>query len=244
MIGNKTALVIITARGGSKGLPGKNIRQLCGKPLIGWPIAAALKSKYIDRIIVSTDDSEIARIARQEGADVPFIRSDHLATSTATSFSVMRHSIEFLAERGDHYDYCVLLEPTSPLTESNDIDKALSMLVAQRGIADSIVGVTKTEATHPDFNVTINDNGLIHPYRTDRFTSVLRRQDIKTYYHYEGSLYISDIKILLAEKSFYHSRTLPYIVPKWKSFEVDDIVDFLCIEAIFKQRENLKKGRV
>ncbi len=242
MIANNKVLGIITARGGSKGLPGKNIRPLCGKPLIGWPITAARQASCVDRLIVSTDSREIARIAVQYGADVPFLRPAHLATSQATSFSVLQHAIEFLSDQGDHFDYCVLLEPTSPLTEAEDIDKAYEMLVANRDKADSIVGIAETEASHPDFSVRVDKSGLIRPYHADAFSPVLRRQEIDACYHFEGSLYISDIRALMKHEGFYHSRTFPFIVPKWKAFEIDDIIDFVCVEAICRQRVELKKG--
>lgn len=240
MINGKSVLAIIPARGGSKGLPQKNILHLCGRPLLGWPIRAAKNSMYIDRVIVSTDDKKIARIAKDQGAEVPFLRPSELALDTSTTISVLEHAIAFTKREGWNYDYCLLLEPTSPLTESADVDEALEKLDSKRNIADSIVGVSKVKATHPDFDVVIDKTGLIKPYLYGGFSKAGRRQDLKELYFFEGSLYLSDTNSLLENNGFYHERTLPYIVPRWKSIEVDEIVDLICIEAIMKNINRLK----
>src|SRR5215471_6813557 len=123
MIGGKTALAIIPARSGSKGLPGKNIRNLCGKPLVTWSIEAARKSRHLDLVLLSTDSAEIADIARNSGAAVPFLRPGELATDQAPTFEVVRHALTFYrSEMGREFDYTVLMEPTSPLREDDDVD--------------------------------------------------------------------------------------------------------------------------
>ena len=240
MMNDKKVLAIIPARGGSKGLPGKNIKELCGKPLIAWPIHAAKSSLYVDKIIVSTDDPQIADIARQEGAEVPFLRPEELAADDSTTILVIVHAINFLSEIGETFEYCILLEPTSPLTESYDINRAFELLESMRTKADSIVGVSEVIATHPVFDAKINQEGLITPYVGEDFSGAGRRQDVEKLYFFEGSLYISDVKTLFEKQTFYHSRTLPYIMPKWKAFEVDDMVDLICIEAIMKNMNLLK----
>lgn len=241
MIDSEKVLVLIPARGGSKGLPGKNIMELCGLPLLGWPIRAAKKSKYVDRVIVSTDDPQIANVAVSHGAEVPFIRPEELATDQSSSASVIEHTVSFLSGKGNTFTYLILLEPTSPLTEAEDVDKALLTLHSNRHVADSIVGVSKLEGTHPAFNVVIGEDGLIKPFLKLKFGSVYRRQDIEDVFYFEGSLYISDLSVFLKKLSFYHERTLPYVVPKWKAFEVDDMTDLICIEAIIKNMDRLKK---
>ncbi|MCX5831436.1 MAG: acylneuraminate cytidylyltransferase family protein [Deltaproteobacteria bacterium] len=242
MINNKRVLVIVPARGGSKGLPGKNILTLCGKPLVAWPIATAKASKYIDKIVVSTDDLEIAKIAEKYGASVPFIRPAALATDTATTFSVIEHTLVFLKNAGESFDYIVLREPTSPLTESDDIDAALEILESKRAIADSIVGVSKVEAAHPAFDVVIKETGTIKPFMYPDFSQAVRRQDIADIYFFEGSLYISDTETLLEKSSFYHDRTLPYIVPRYKSLEIDEQIDFLFAETILNNIEKINNN--
>ena len=136
----------------------------------------------------------------------------------------------------------MLLEPTSPLTESTDIDDALEELDSHRDIADSIVGISKVEATHPVFDVKINSKGLIKPFYVDDFSKPIRRQDIPEVYFFDGSIYLSDVPVLLLKKSFYHERTLPYVTPKWKSFEIDAMVDFICVEAIMKNLDIIKRS--
>jgi N-acylneuraminate cytidylyltransferase/CMP-N,N'-diacetyllegionaminic acid synthase len=209
--------------------------------LIGWPIEAARNSMYIDKIIVSTEDDEIAEIALASGAEVPFVRPIELASDTASSFAVIEHALSHLSSTVQKFDYIVLLEPTSPTTEAIDIDKALELLLRKREIADAIVSVAKLEGTHPAFAVHINDSGLLNPYIEDGFNSVIRRQDLKSLYYFDGTVYISDVIALLAHKGFYHNRTLPYVVPKWKSFEVDDITDFVCIESIINNINLIKQ---
>ncbi len=241
MINNEKVLVLIPARSGSKGLPGKNIMELCGLPLLGWPIQTAKKSKYVDMVVVSTNDPQIAEVAVSQGAEVPFIRPKELATDQSSSASVIKHAASFLAGKGNTFSYIILLEPTSPLTEAEDVDKALLTLHSNRDVADSIVGVSKLEGTHPVFNVVIGKDGLIHPFLKPEFESVYRRQDIEDVFFFDGSLYISDLSVFLKKLSFYHDRTLPYVVPKWKAFEVDDMTDWICIEAIIKNMDKIKK---
>ena len=239
MINEKSVIAIIPARGGSKGLPRKNVLPLAGKPLIVWSMDAAAKSKYIDRCIISTDDEEIAQVARENGGDVPFMRPDYLSTDIASSFDVIEHAIEFLNQSDQHYDYLVLLEPTSPLRGLDDIDVALEVLFHNREVADSIVSVSQVESSHPAFDIRINKAGLIAPYIGEGF-QILRRQEIEELYFFEGTIYISKVDVLLEQKAFYHNRTLPYKVPRWKSLEIDEIVDLICAEAIINNIEMLE----
>ncbi len=242
MIDGKSVLALIPARGGSKGLPRKNVLPLAGKPLIAWSIEAAKGSKYIDKCIVSTDDNEIARVAKSLGCEVPFIRPNYLALDETSSIDVIIHALNFYVNKALNYDYLVLLEPTSPLRSFDDIDIALEKLNGNRKKADSIVGVSKVEIAHPVFDVKINSHGLIEPYVGNNF-KLLRRQEIETLYFFEGSLYISDIEKFLIEKSFYHERTIAYIVPRWKSIEIDEKIDLLFAEAIISNLDLIKKEK-
>jgi N-acylneuraminate cytidylyltransferase/CMP-N,N'-diacetyllegionaminic acid synthase len=237
MINGKRVIAIIPARGGSKGLPGKNIKELCGKPLIAWSIEAGLASKYIDEVMVTTDSEEIARISRDFGATVPFIRPAELASDTATSFDTLKHAIDhYQNEKNETFEYVVLLEPTSPLRDKNDIDKSIEQLTTEQD-AMAIVGICKTESQNPAFLVKKDNRGFIVGYE-DKEIKVLRRQDIKDVYFFEGSVYVSQIDALLHEKSFYHEHTIGYVVPKWKSFEIDDIDDFIMVEALLNFRKS------
>tara|TARA_Y100001958_G_C21072302_1_gene431394 strand:+ start:9 stop:716 length:708 start_codon:yes stop_codon:yes gene_type:complete len=224
-------LSIITARGGSKGLPGKNVIKILGKPLISWTINHALNSKYIDRLIVSTDDKKIANVSKKYGADVPFMRPSHLAEDESSSIDVVLHAIDWLENNNEFYDYIILLEPTSPLRETSDIDNSLEKLINTDN-AESIVSVCKPESSHPDFIISL-ENGFIKKYYGKGF-SHKRRQDLDDVFYYEGTFYTSKVSTLKSKKSFYHKNTLGYEVPRWKSFEVDEEIDLKIIESILK----------
>lgn len=233
MINDLRVLGVVTARGGSKGLPGKNIRPLCGKPLIGWTIDVARASSTIDAVIVSTDAAEIAAVAEQFGAEVPFIRPPELSGDTASSIDVVVHAIDTLALGGRHFDIVVLLEPTSPLREPSDIDIGVQKMIDTR--AEAVVSVCRAECTHPAFMFRKKEDSRLVPYMGAQPTG-LRRQDIESVYFLEGTLYASRVEVLKAKRSFYHEGTVAFEVPKWKSLEVDDIDDFCMIEALAKQK--------
>lgn len=240
MSAQEKVLAIIPARGGSKGLPGKNLRMLGGRPLVAWPVAAALGAASVNRVIISTDDTLIAEAARSAGADVPFMRPAYLADDKASSMDVVLHALDTLALQGQEYDYVVLLEPTSPLTESQDVMAALSRLQAARDFADAIVGICRVEAMHPEYDVRRGLQGLISPYAAADFKSLRRRQEIEELYFLEGSLYISRVEPFRHYKTFYHERTIGYEVPRWKSLEVDDLFDFIMVQAVVQYREEIR----
>jgi len=221
-------------------LPGKNVRLLHGKPLLAWPIAAACGSRHVDRTIVSTDDAGYAETALAHGADVPFLRPADLASDTAPSIGFILHAIDTLMVAGDAYDYVVLLEPTSPLTEAGDVDAALAQLVAAADRADAIVGIAPMETSHPAFAVRCDAEGAITPLLSSGFGDLPRRQDLEPVFALDGSLYISSVEALRRERGFAHARTLGYVTDRVKALEVDDLVDFICIEALMAHREAAK----
>ena len=235
-------LGLIPARGGSKGLPGKNIRPLCGKPLIGWTIAQALASRYIDKVVVSTDDKNIMAVARFFKAEVPFLRPKKLATDKARSIDVIAHAINFYKAKRMDFDYLILLEPTSPLREVRDIDRVIEMLINNKVGAVSMMSVSRVEATHPAYDVKINGKGLLVPYG-NVFTKAVRRQDLEALYFFEGTIYLSEIEALLKKRAFYHERTLAYVVPRWKAFEIDELMDLYCVEAVMKRLKEIKRSQ-
>jgi len=242
MINGKKVLALVPARSGSKGLPMKNIRLLQGKPLLSWPIEAAKASSYVDRVVISTDDVGFSKLALAAGAEVPFLRPAELSTDTAPSISFILHALDTLEANGDTYDYLLLLEPTSPLTEASDIDSALEVLVTRGDDADAIVSVSELVSTHPAFAVRLNDQGLMRPYVAENFSQLPRRQDVEPLYSLDGSLYISTVEALRDRRAFCHDRTISHVMPRYKSFEVDDLVDFICIEAILAQRDIIKNS--
>jgi CMP-N,N'-diacetyllegionaminic acid synthase len=230
-------LFVIPARGGSKGLPGKNIRPIAGQPLIAWSVEAAAKAAQLigsGDVIVSTDSDEIAAVAKQHGASVPFMRPAGLADDTAASIDVMLHALDFMEKSGNHYDYLAMIEPTSPQRDAQDLVGAYNQLKATAG-AESIVGVCRTESCHPLFLTKLN-KGFLEPYENKTY-KVYRRQEIDAVYFFEGSMNISKVSSLRERKSFYHEKTLGYEMPKWKSFEIDDMTDFVIIESLLNARK-------
>lgn len=233
MYKGKSILGIIPARGGSKGLPGKNIRRINGKPLIAWTIYASKESKYLDEAIVSTDSKAIAQVAEKFGGRAPFLRPDELSKDTSASIDVIFHGIQYMkSQENKSFDIVLMLEPTSPLRDSYDIDRAIEQLI-DHTTAKSIAGICEVEAAHPDFLITL-ENGLL---KSDRNFVVKRRQELDSHFFYEGSIYMSYIDSLYKTKNFYHNECLGYVVPKWKAFEVDDEVDFMLIEYLLKAKE-------
>ena len=238
MYKGKRILAIIPARGGSKGLPGKNIKDLCGKPLIVWSIDHARESRYIDDIFVSTDSQEIANIVEEHGLQVPELRPSELANDTAPSSAFIIYTLQKLATEGKTFDYFILLEPTSPLRDVEDVDRCIEILLDNPDF-ESIVGVCKAEDIHPAFMVKLHANGGLISYESEMKT--MRRQELPDVYYFEGSVYLSSVNAYFQKKVFYHDKTLPYIVPKYKSFEVDDIYDFMIIETLMKYKLKLDK---
>lgn len=241
MIDGKRVLAIVPARSGSKGLPLKNVRPFAGKPLLAWPIAAARASAHVDRVIISTDDRAFADIAIAHGAEAPFLRPSDLASDTAPSLGFILHALDTLAEGGDVYDYVVLLEPTSPLTEGSDVDAALTQLIQAGDQADAIVGIALLETTHPAYAVRQGTNGKIDPLQPGGFAAMPRRQDLEPVFSLDGSLYISSVEALRREHGFCHNRTLGYRTARHKAYEVDDLIDFICIEAISENLDAILK---
>lgn len=238
MYRNKTFLAIIPARSGSKELSDKNIKDLLGKPLVAWSINEAVKSKFIDKLIVSTDSKKYRAIAQRYGANVPFIRPKKLATDKSPSFDLIKHAIDFFNDCQESFDYVILLQPTSPLRECIDIDTAIAKIVAHPS-ATALVSIHKQTHTHPEYLFRWNSSAdIIQPYLKN--PPMQRRQDFEELYSLNGLLFISQIDELLSRKTFFHAKTLGYPVPRWKSFEIDDAVDFLCVDALLRARKEQK----
>lgn len=232
MYKGKNILAIIPARGGSKGLPGKNIKKLCGKPLIGWTIEAAKASHHIDTIAVSTDSQEIADVVQQFNLSVPFLRPAEFALDTSTTLQVVEHAIDFYKKLNVFYDYIVLLEPTSPLREKSDIDNMIVKLIDNEEQFDSIISLGEVKE-HPSIVKKITDQAL-EPFCSDLVTKVSRRQDnIPAYFPY-GVCYMIKTQALLEQKTFYAERSTYYFLKRYQNYEIDDVYDFLAIENIMK----------
>jgi len=227
----KRTLALIPARGGSKGLPRKNVLEVGGKPLIAWTIEAGLASGYVDAVVVTTDDPEIAEVARAYGAEVPFLRPAELANDSASSIDVVIHAADALQAAGERYDALVLLEPTSPLREASDIDACIELLYSRED-AEAVVTVAPLECTHPDFVAIIDTNGFIRSRGGGAEFRHTRRQDLEPLYYFEGTVYASRIDAIRTRRGFYHEKTLAHVVPRWKALEIDDVYDLVCAGAL------------
>lgn len=236
MIREKRVLAIIPARGGSVGLPGKNIRAMCGKPLIAWSIEKAKKSNYLDMVLVTTDSQKIADVSAQFGARVPFLRPAELATDKASTYDTVRHALTFLQEKEGHtFDYIVLLEPTSPLREDDDIDRMLEQLQARESDFDSIISVGEIDE-HPSIVRRLSGDRL-EPFCPE-LQRTTRRQDNEPAYFPFGVAYIAKTEALLAENTFYTRRSTYFKIKRYQNYEIDDIYGFLCAERIMKHEWN------
>jgi CMP-N,N'-diacetyllegionaminic acid synthase len=236
MFNGKSILAVIPARAGSKGLPNKNLLKINGKELVGWPICAAIESKICDQIVCSTDSAEIAEVAKRFGAEVPWLRPNSLALDNTLTSEVILHVISYFISNQKYFDYVLLLEPTSPLTSSRDILEAMELITTNYSICESVVSVTENVAGHPDFTFQMDhDSKIISSGSAERWTHK-RRQEIKKCYFIEGTIYVSTIASFLKEKTFIHERTIGMEVPKWKSFEIDDLLDVKIIEMIMADR--------
>ena len=227
-------LGITLARGGSKSIHKKNIKELCGKPLIAYTIKEALKSKLLTRYVISTDDPEIKNIAEDNGAEVPFLRPSYLATDKATSMAALNHAIEFVEEEeGIKYDYVIELMCTNPLKTVKDIDACIIKLI-ETG-ADSVIAVHKLEDHHPIRIKKVVEDRIEDFCLPEPLDS--RRQDLKPdAYIRSGAIYALKRDELIIRNSRYGTKnSRPYILPPERSVNVDTEIDFLLAEILINR---------
>ena len=225
-------LAIIPARGGSKGLIRKNILPLGGKPLLCHTILAAKRSGIIQDIVVSTNSDEIANVAYSEGIAV-IHRPPEYATDSSPTIDAILHALHCCNEKGIHPDVVILLQPTSPLRTTEDIDLALALY--QNGDCDSVISVTPTP--HPPYWDMIIDSPYLKPIFNPDFLRK-RRQDLPMAYMPNGAIYIASPEFLKRERSFYGERTIPYIMPADRSIDIDSEMDLLLVEFIIQRKGN------
>jgi len=221
VIKNKQILAIIPARGGSKRLPNKNILPLAGKPLIAWTIGTALASKYIDRVLVNTDCEEIAQIAKKNGAAIPFMRHATLATDTASTNEVVLDVINKFNEFDP--EIVLILQPTSPLRNTKDIDDALELFVRKN--ADGVVSVCECE--HPPYwSNTIADDGNMNDFIEPEYIGK-RSQDLPECFRLNGAVYAFTKSSLIKNKGIaYTSKVFSFRMPVERSVDIDNNIDF------------------
>ncbi len=210
-------LAIIPARGGSKGIPQKNIKELAGKPLIAWTIEEAKKSKYITRLILSSEDEDIINVAKQYDCEVPFVRPIDLAQDDTPGIVPILHAIQ----QCPGYDYVLSLQPTSPLRTVEDIDGCIEFIMLQN--AEFCVSVTEPDKS-PYWMYTLDDEKMKPLINQEQLP--LRRQDLPSVYALNGAIYVAQVEALIQSKSFLTEKTKAYIMASNKSLDIDTKLDF------------------
>lgn len=232
MYKGKKILAVIPARGGSKGLPKKNIRILGDKPLIAWSIEAGRQSQYIDKITVSTDSQDIADIAKQWGGKVPFIRPAELATDAAKGIDAILHAIDWHRDNGDRFDLVLVLQPTSPLRTAVHIDQAIELLFEKN--AGAVVSVCPVDH-HPWWCNYLPQNGSMKDFLRPEILNT-NRQELPPFYRLNGAVYVADITVLETTRSFIGDTTFAYAMDAESSIDIDTAFDFKLAELLLAEQ--------
>ncbi len=236
-------LAVIIARGGSKKIPGKNMRLLCGRPLIYYTLRAANESRLVTRIVLSTDDREIADYARRHGTEVPFIRPDDLARDDTPTVPVIQHVLEEL-EKSEGYspEIVVVLQPTSPLRQAVHVDNAIHTLLQTK--ADSVVTVREVPHEFNPVSIMRIEQGELVPYLQGEGTRLLRRQDKPKVYARNGvAVYATRCDVILKEASLFGNHCQPLLMSPEDSVDIDDEMDLLLAELLISKLQTEKAGR-
>jgi len=224
-------IAIIPARAGSKRLPGKNIKSFCGKPLIYWTIKAAQESKYVDKVVVTTDSKEIINFSKNCGVDYPLLRPNELSSDESSSEDVVNHVLRSIENISTEYDYLILLQPTSPLRSSDDIDKSIDLLIQRN--AESVTSVVKLD--HPvEWSSTINGDYKMTNFLKNKNLNK-QSQFFPTKYLINGAIFLINVPIFLKDQSFISSNnSYAYIMNKITSVDIDNQFDFDIAEIYMK----------
>lgn len=227
----KKILFVIPARGGSKGIPGKNIKPMGGIPLICRSIDIARKFVDDNDICVTTDSDEIIKVVREHGMEVPFKRPDYLATDTASSYDVLIHAVDFYNSKGIEYDWMVLLQPTTPFRKEEDLHKMLDMMTDD---LDMVVSVKKAE-TNPYYNCySVNDQGYLQKFIKPQTQMDGRQSKMPDIYEKNGSVYVIKIESLRKQKLNEFEKVHFYEMSKEYSIDLDEPLDWIFAEAVLK----------
>lgn len=232
MYEGKRIVALIPARGGSKGIKLKNMAPLADKPLILYSIETALASEYIDDVVVTTDSLEIAKIANENGAEVPFIRPAELARDDSRTIDALLHAMRELEREGRTYDAMVLLQPTQPLRTVSDVDSAIELFFACGG--QGVVSVSPVD-THPLLIRSINSNGRLVSLLSE--CSTCRRQDMPPFYQVNGCIYVNDCQSIDQDTSL-NDNPIPYLMEQSRSIDIDEPIDLLIAQQLLE----LKSG--
>ena len=230
-------LGLIPARGGSKGVPRKNIRLLAGRPLLAYTADAALAAQHLTRVVLSTDDEEIAEVGRACGLEVPFMRPAELAQDASPTLPVIQHAVSWFSARGESFDAVCLLQPTNPLRRAADIDGCIERLI--QSDADAVVAVLPVPPEHnPHWVYFAAADGALR-LSTGEATPLPRRQDLPPAFHREGSVYVTRREVLMETNSLYGRRLLGYPVNPQRSVNIDNQEDWARAESLLSSKENL-----
>lgn len=217
-------LGLIPARGGSKGIPRKNIRLLLGKPLLQYTVEAALASRYLNRVVLSTDDPEIAEVGKQCGVEVPFLRPGELAQDNTPTLPVIQHAVHFLEQNQEPFDAICLLQPTSPMRQASDIDACLELFTSRQ--ADAVVTVLQVPDKFNPHWVYFQDNAGFLRLSTGESEPIPRRQELPPAYHREGTIYVTRRDVIMEQGSLYGRRLYGFPVSPEKSVNIDTLNDW------------------
>jgi CMP-N,N'-diacetyllegionaminic acid synthase len=234
MYHNLKTIITICARGGSKSVPGKNIKSLAGKPLLAYTIEQAQSLEWVDRIVVSTDDEHIKKVAEEYGVEVPFLRPPELATDTSAKAPAIKHAIETSQSFWhESYDVVVDLDPTSPLRTLDDINASLALLTQPQTL--SVFSVSESYK-NPYFNmVEPDEKGYVHLSKTPQ-KPIFRRQDAPAVYSMNASIYVMRVSDFLKQNSFFTSQTRVHIMPEERSIDIDRPIDFEWVEFLMSKQ--------
>lgn len=227
-------IAIIPARGGSKRIPGKNIKSFCGKPIIGYSIETALETKLFERIIVSTDDDEIAKIALEKGADVPFKRPPELSDDYATTIEVVKHAIHWLNKNDTIYDYACCIYATAPFIRDSDLKKSYDLLRENSDINFSFPITTFPSSIFRALKLTPNNR--VKMFWPEHLNT--RTQDLKEAYHDVGQFYWGKTQAFLKHNSIFKEDSRPVVIPRYLAQDIDTIEDWMQAELVFKSLHN------
>ena len=226
MYRDKNILGLIPARGGSKGVPGKNIRPLAGRPLIAWTIEAARRARYLDRIVLSSENEDICRIAEAYGCEVPFRRPPALARDDTPGIAPVLHALEQLPG----FDYVVLLQPTSPFRTAEDIDRAIARCIDAS--APSLASITPA-SQHPSWMYHMDEDGRIGHFLGEEL--IARRQELPRIYALNGAIYVAHVETLQRERRLISPKTIGYPMPRVRSLDIDTALDFDVAEVLARR---------
>ncbi|MBN2452638.1 MAG: acylneuraminate cytidylyltransferase family protein [Candidatus Omnitrophica bacterium] len=236
MFKGKRIIGVIPARSGSRRLPGKNARDLCGKPLTVHAIEQAKKSRYLDEVLVSTDSRFIARMSKRHGACVPFLRPRKLATDSAKTIDVIDHALGRVFQEGAKYDVVVLLQPTSPLRLPSDIDNAIRELFLKN--ARAVVSVCETEH-HPYWTNTLPKDRCMKDFV--RLESENKnKQELPSLYRLNGAVYVAYTDYLRKRRGWFGDHTYAYVMPRERSVDIDDKLDWKLAELLMKRGGSIR----